>query len=230
MHGNCYFLYFYSYWLVYFVSAAMLYFVCVEVFRAALLPYKGLLRLGTVAFRWAALVSLIVSFSTVSLSRPGLESIKYVGFALMRSVSIMELCLLGFLCLSMSALRLSARDMTFGISLVLGIMSSLDFILTSLMSHYSSMTAPIQFVYEALTLVALGLWIGYCAIPEPVRKPFVVPVSSTVYRWNEIASALGHSGTRVAVQQPSTGFFLTDVERVVEKVLARNMKIKENES
>jgi hypothetical protein len=34
----------------------------------------------------------------------------------------------------------------------------------------------------------------------------------------------------VAVQQPANGFFLTDVERVVEKVLARNLKDRESES
>jgi hypothetical protein len=58
----------------------------------------------------------------------------------------------------------------------------------------------------------------------------VLPINSTIYRWNEIASALGHSGTQVAVQQPANSFFLTDVERVVEKVLNRNLKGKESES
>jgi len=33
----------------------------------------------------------------------------------------------------------------------------------------------------------------------------------------------------VAVQQPANSFFLSDVERVVEKVLARNMKGRESE-
>jgi hypothetical protein len=42
---------------------------------------------------------------------------------LMRSVSILELCLLAFLCLSMNALRLSVRDMAFGIALGFGLMS-----------------------------------------------------------------------------------------------------------
>ncbi|MFP5250318.1 MAG: hypothetical protein ACLGP3_10895, partial [Acidobacteriota bacterium] len=54
--------------------------------------------------------------------------------------------------------------------------------------------------------------------------PIVMPASSAIYRWNEIASALGHTGTQVAVQQPANGFFLTDVEKVVEKVLSRNLK------
>jgi hypothetical protein len=50
---------------------------------------------------------------------------------LMRSVSIVELCLLAFLCLSMNALHLSVRDMAFGIALGFGVMSSSDFIIAS---------------------------------------------------------------------------------------------------
>ena len=48
----------------------------------------------------------------------------------MRSVSILELCLLAFLCLSMNALHLSVRDMAFGIALGFGLMSANDFILS----------------------------------------------------------------------------------------------------
>ncbi len=43
--------------------------------------------------------------------------------ALMRSVSVLELCLLAFLCLSMNALRLTVRDLSFGIALGFGMMS-----------------------------------------------------------------------------------------------------------
>jgi hypothetical protein len=66
-------------------------------------------------------------------------------------------------------------------------------------------------------------------LPERMRKPVIMPANSTIYRWNEIASALGH-GTKVAVQQPANGFFLTDVERVVEKVLTRNLQGNESKS
>jgi hypothetical protein len=56
-----------------------------------------------------------------------------------------------------------------------------------------------------------------------------MPVNSTIYRWNEIASALGHTGTQVAVQQPANSFFLTDVEKVVDKVLNRSLKKRQSE-
>ena len=58
----------------------------------------------------------------------------------MRSVSILELCLLAFLCLSMNALRLSIRDMAFGIALGFGLMSANDFVVISLISRRSSLT------------------------------------------------------------------------------------------
>src|ERR1035437_166807 len=222
--------YYFAYWAVYIASAVLLFFVCIEVFRSALSAFSGLMRFGIVVFRWAVFVSAIVTFSTLSYSHRGLLVIPAIALGLIRSVSVLELCLLAFLCLTMNALNLSVRDMSFGISLGFGLMSSNDFISASLISHNSSLIAPLQFVYQSIVLAALGTWVAYAALPEPARKPVVVPANSTIYRWNEIASALGHTGTQVAVQQPANSFFLTDVEKVVEKVLSRNLRESESKS
>jgi hypothetical protein len=223
-------LYFYTYWAVYIASAVTLFFICLEVFRAALSSFSGLMRLGTVVFRWTTLASLIVSLSSVSFSHRGVLLIPDIAFALMRSVSILELCLLAFLCLCMNALGLSARDVSFGIALGFGLMSANDFILASFWSRNTSLNSPIQFFNEALILATLGIWVVYCALPEPARKPVVLAANSTIYRWNEIAAALGH-GTKVAVPQPANSFFLTDVEKVVDKVLTRtNLQGSESKS
>jgi hypothetical protein len=227
---HCAQVYFFTYWLVYIASAVLLYFICMEVFRSALSALPGLLKFGAVIFRWAVLVSIILTISSMSFANWGVLVIPELAMGLMRSVSLLELCLLAFLCLSMNALRLSVRDLAFGISLGFGVMSSNDFLTVSLMSHFSSLTSPVQFAYETVILLSLGTWVAYCLLPEPARKPVVVPVNSTIYRWNEIASALGHTGTQVAVPQPSNSFFLTDVENVVEKVLNRNLKRRESES
>ena len=227
---NYYVVYFFGYWAVYIASAVLLFFICTEVFRSALSSFSGLMRFGIVIFRWAVFASVIVTFSSISFAHRGILVIPDIAFGLMRSVSVLELCLLGFLCLSMNALRLSVRDIGFGISLGFGVMSSSEFILASLVSRSPSLTAPLQFVYESLILLAIGTWVTYCAVPEPARKPVVLPVNSTIFRWNEIASALGHAGTQGAVQQPANAFFLTDVERVVERVLNRNLKGSESET
>ena len=228
--GKFYMPYFFLFWGEYMACAVLVYFICLEVFRSALASLPGLLRFGLVIFRWAALVSVIVTFATLPMANRGLYLLPDIGVALMRSVSLLELCLLAFLCLSMNALRLSVRDLAFGLALGFGIMSSNDFIFASLTARFATLTAPLQFAYESVILISLSTWVVYCALPEPMRKPVVMPVNSTIYRWNEIASALGHTGTQVAVQQPANSFFLTDVENVVEKVLNRNLKGRESES
>jgi hypothetical protein len=226
-----YSVYFFSYWGVYIVSAGILFFICIEVFRSALSPFAGLMKFGIVIFRWIILASVIVTFSTISFSsHRGILIIPDIAFGMMHSVSILELCLLAFLCLCTNALRLSVRDVAFGISLGFGVMAANDFVAASVISRNISLTAPLQFVYESLILTALGVWTAYCAMPQEARKPVVMPANSTVYRWNEIASALGHTGTQVAVQQPANSFFLSDVEKVVDKVLNRNLKGRQSES
>jgi hypothetical protein len=219
-HGDKYYpLYFYAYWAVYISSAIALFFVCMEVFRSVLSPFSGLMRLGTVVFRWAALASLIVSLTSLH-AHHGVMVIPDIAFGLMRSVSILELCLLAFLCLSMNALNSSVRDIAFGIALGFGVMSTGDFVVGSLLSHNTSLNSPLQIVSESLVLLTLCVWMAYSVLPEPARKPIVMAANSTIYRWNEIAAALGH-GTKVAVQQPANSFFLSDVEKVVDKVLTR---------
>ena len=224
-------LYFYSYWIVYAASAVLLFFVCLEIFSAVLASLSGLKMLGSVAFRWVALVSLLVTFATVTLTQGHSAEplICATALAMMRAVGIMGLCLLTFLCLSMNTFRSSMRELSVGLSLGLGLMAANDFVVSSLISHFATLTSPLQFVNEAITLLSLGIWIIYFALPEPVRKPLVMPANSTIYRWNEIAAALGHS-TKVAVAQPSTGFFLSDVEKVVDKVLSKNLQNSESKS
>jgi hypothetical protein len=223
-------IYYFGFFATYLACTVLLFFICIEVFRAALAAFPGIAKLAIVIFRWAAVVSMLVSLTSISYAHKGIYIIADVCYGLMHSVSVLELCLLAFLCLSMNALRLTVRDLAFGIALGFGLLSSADFIIASWISRVASLTDPLQFVYEALILGTLAIWIAYSIRPEPVRMPVLMPASSTIYRWNEIASALGHTGTKVAMQQPANSFFLSDVERVVEKVLARNMKDRASET
>jgi len=221
--------YFVFFWAVYVASAVLLFFICLEVFRSALMAFSGLLRVGTILFRWAAVISLVMSLSTISPNHLGFSSIPDISMGLVRSVSVLELCLLAFLCLSMNALRLTVRDVPFGIALGFGLMSANDFVLVALTTRAGSLITPLQFVYESVNLAILGVWLAYCALPEPAPKLVLMPASSALYRWNEIASALGHPAAKTTLSTPAGSFFLTDVERVVDSVLARNIKSRETE-
>jgi hypothetical protein len=223
-------IYYFGFFANYLASTVLLFLICIEVFRSALAAFPGIAKLAIVIFRWAAVVSMIVSLTSISYAHKGIYVLADVSYGLMHSVSVLELCLLAFLCLSMNALRLTVRDLSFGIALGFGMMCSGEFVLAAWSSRLASLNDPVQFVYESLILATLAVWMVYSILPEPIRKPVLMPASSTIYRWNEIASALGHTGTQVAVQQPANSFFLSDVERVVEKVLARNMKGRESET
>src|SRR6266702_2437523 len=126
-----YVVYFFGFYGVYIASAILLFFVAMEVFRSALSAFSGLMKFGLVIFRWAVLASVLVTFSTITYSHRGVMIIPDIAFGLMRSVSILELCLLAFLCLSMNALKLPVRDMAFGIALGFGMMSANDLIVAT---------------------------------------------------------------------------------------------------
>jgi hypothetical protein len=223
-------IYSFAFFATYFASTVLLFFICIEVFRSALSAFPGISKLAVVIFRWAAVVSVIVSLTSISYAHKGIYLIVDISYSLMHSVSVLELCLLAFLCLSMNALRLTVRNLSFGIALGFGMLCSSDFIIASWGPAIVTVGDPLELLYESAILATVAVWMTYCILPEPVRKPVLMPASSTIYRWNEIASALGHTGTKVAVQQPANSFFLSDVERVVEKVLARNMKGRESET
>src|SRR5580658_8994353 len=164
-------IYFFGFFGTYLATAVLLFLICIEVFRAALAAFPGITKLAIVIFRWAAVVSVIVSLTSISYAHKGLALIADVCYGLMHSVSVLELCLLAFLCLSMNALRLTVRDLSFGIALGFGVMSSADFVIASWISRVASLTDPLQFVYEALILGTLAIWIAYSIRPEPVRMP-----------------------------------------------------------
>jgi hypothetical protein len=222
-------IYFVVEWINYLVSAVLLFLSCLDVYRQAMAPLPGLVRMGTTVFRWAALASILVTATTLTSISSGPQALVQIGIQMIRCVGTAELCLLVFLMLSMKAIGLSPRSRPFGMALGLGFMAAIDCIQSSIAGMQLSMSSSTQTIFEAATVFTLGLWIAYSSFPEPERKPITVAVNSAIYKWDQIASALGHKGTQVAVQ-PAPSFFLVDVEKVVERAFVRTLKGKESES
>ena len=222
-------LYFVLVWASCILSSILLFLGCLDVYRQAMAPLQGLARMGTTIFRWAAFASLLITATTLTSISSGPHMIMQIGVQLMRCTSTAELCLLALLVLSMNAIGLSLRSRPFGIALGLGMTALIDCAqsITAGMSVGTSTWFPV--VVESFTFITLGLWITYSALPEPSRKTITVRADSAIYKWDQIASALGHKGTQVAVQ-PAPSFFLVDVEKVVERAFVRTLKGKESES
>jgi hypothetical protein len=222
-------IYFVVYWTSCLTSAALLFLSCLDVYRQAMAPLPGLARMGTTVFTWAAIASVVVTATTLTSITLGSGMIMQIGLQLLRCAGATELCLLALLLLSMRAIGLSPRSRPLGFALGLGLMAAIDCAESIATMLQVAATPPIQSAFEAASILTLGIWIGYSAMPEPVRKTVTVPVNSAIYKWDQIASALGHKGTQVAVQ-PSPSFFLVDVEKVVERAFLRTLKGKQSES
>ena len=221
-------IYFAVYWISCIVSAGLLFLSCLDVYRQAMAPLPGLARMGNTIFTWAAIASTLVTATTFT-STFGPLMVSKVGLQLLRCVGATELCLLALLLLCMRAMGLSPRSRPLGFAIGLGMMAAIDCTESIVTMLQLAATPAVQSAFEACSALTLGIWLAYSALPEPARKTVTVPVNSAIYKWDQIASALGHKGTQVAVQ-PSPSFFLVDVEKVVERAFTRTLKSTESES
>jgi hypothetical protein len=192
-------------------------------------PIPGLRRLGLMAFRWISVVSIVVAVGGVALPNAlathtdNANKIGPVCVQMMRCVSVMELCLLAFLALSVHSLGRSFRSRLFGIGLGFGMQAAADLIYSAIPARCPGLISFANFVDQTVTLAVLVTWAAYFLVrePEAERNMIVLPPSSMLARWNALAKGLGQMPEPVMAGAP-TGFFLQDIEGVVDRVLAKN--------
>jgi hypothetical protein len=214
--------YFNVYWVSYLTGAILIFLVIQEMFQHVMSPLPGISRLGLLAFRWAATISIIVSIASAVLPS-GLKGgvIMAASTEFMRCVSIMELCLLVLLAFSVHSLGLSFKSRAFGVGLGFGLLAMTDFMCSVFTFSQRTMNSYANVIAGVATVVVLLAWSAYFLLPELERRPLTLPMTSPLMRWNEIAMALGHASPQVAVV-PASQFFLQDVESVVDKMLTKN--------
>lgn len=226
--AQCY-AYFYAYWGGFLAGAVLIYFVIREVYGVLMEPVPQLRKLGMMVFRWvlaiSAIIAVIIALSVKVAPVHGFAArLVYIAQLSLHSVSVLELCLLAFIALTIHSLGRSFRSPIFGIALGFGIQAASKFVMFTVVNwQHSGIWSTANFVSEVLTCGVFLIWGGYFLVPQRVaeREVEYVPAPSPLIRWNDVAQALGHSTPRVAAGA-STGFFLQDVERVVDRVLARN--------
>lgn len=225
-------IYFFAYWSLYLTGAVLIFLVIREIFGLLMQPVPQVRKLGMMAFHWVIAISCIigaviaVSAGLAPVSTLG-QRLVYVAQLTLHSVSVLELCLLAFVALTIHSLGRSFRSPLFGISLGFGLKAASSFVVGALVAmQHAKVWSGANLLAEGLTCAILITWGVYFLLPEPAmeRNVQVVPEPSPLIRWNDVAQALGHSSPRVAAGA-STGFFLQDVERVVDRVLARNQAL-----
>ena len=201
--------YFDAYWTGNAISVMLAVAVMDEILQHVFKEYGGAQNLGSVIFRWACGLLLVLAIVTAFTSQQGSADRVVVGVLTFdRSVRVMQcglFCLLMILC---RLLKNCWRQQVFGIALGFGVFASIELILVSVAMRYGgSAGSTISLVKSAAYNLVTILWIGYLR-----QHAQSIPAVEVAPR---LEVALADPG-------PSTEAFISMVERAVEEVISRN--------
>lgn len=211
--------YFYLYWIQSALADLFALAVLRELFFAAFKPFVGLRDMARVVFRWAAVALILIgTVVLLSSSLPGAQRLELAVVNLERAISIMQCAMLLFLFMGSSYLGLPRSSHVFGLSLGFGILAMANLVYYVAMALNGYVHTQRSLILHLTPVIAFALapaiWSVYALWAEPAREVVDVPVNSPLLRWNEIATAFGHSGGRVAfVEHPEP--FMPEAKRFV---------------
>jgi hypothetical protein len=217
-----YSIYYPVYWVGYLIEAGLALLVVHEIFSHLVQPLPGLGRYGSMAFRWVTVTSMLIALA-LALSPMGTNRNMLVAATsgAMRCMSILELCLLAFIMVSMQTLRLSPRSREFGVALGLGMIAAVDLFGSALAFGHPTLASVASYGSQIVVNLGVVVWMIYFVRAEQAPAAVLV-VPSRLQRWNEIADALTHSAQHVTLTPSPGNFFLQDVERAVDRALEKN--------
>lgn len=158
------------YWFTTAISVVLGFLVIREIFLDVFRPYHTLRDLGSVLFKWAGLVMLMVAGVVAASARSGSDD-PFVNAILtsQRSVRVVQCGLVLFLLVFARYLGVNWRQKSFGIAVGFGAFAIVELSLVALgtrldvrvLSYFVNMTA-----YN----LAILTWTGYMLVKSPVRE------------------------------------------------------------
>jgi hypothetical protein len=161
---------FYFYWSCSAVSAAFGFGVIYEVFVDVFRSFHTLRDLGTVLFKWAGLVMLLVAgVVSVSTNSADIPPWMQAIVTTQRCVRIIQVGMVLFLLFFASYLGVSRRQRSFGIALGFGSFAVVELALVASWVGNHLVNPWISIVNMAAYNLSLSIWLGYIAVKSPVK-------------------------------------------------------------
>jgi|SRR5882762_5040851 len=184
---------FYSSWATTAVSVALGFKVIHEIFLDVFRPYHTLRDLGSLLFKWAGLVMLMVACVVAASAHPSQEDPLASGIlTLQRSVRVVQCGLLLFLLVFSRYLGTSWRQKSFGVALGFGAFASVELSLVAMSSLLDSQRVS-SFINMATYNLAILIWLGYMLIKSPARDKASYMLQPQ--RWEQSLSDIQHPVT-----------------------------------
>jgi hypothetical protein len=162
---------FYLSWISTAISVALGFKVIHEAFLDAFRPFHTLRDLGTVLFKWAGLVMLLVA-GVVSVSTNASDTVPWVQAILtaQRCVRIIQVGMVLFLLFFAHYLGVSRRRHSFGIALGFGVFAVVELSLVASWVGEHLGTRSIELLNMSVYNCTLLIWLGYTLAKSPVRE------------------------------------------------------------
>src|ERR1039457_593375 len=175
--------YFWLFWLGEAVNAVLGFKVIHEIFLDVFRPYHTLKDLGTLLFRWAGVVMLLVSVVVAFSNSFDQSPLVHAVTTLQRSVRIVQLGLILFLLLFSRFLGVSRKQVSFGISLGFGLFAGVELMLMALNSGGLVKQGNLNLMNMLTYNLAVLVWLGYSFSRQAVRGGAANPLQTQ--RWEQ---------------------------------------------
>ncbi|MGA9814190.1 MAG: hypothetical protein WBQ64_15495 [Terriglobales bacterium] len=182
-------LFFYSYWSCAAINLVLGFMVIYEIFLDVFRPYYTLKDLGSVLFKWAALVMSLVAFVVAASSPTGDQGpIVQAVITVTRCVRVAQVGLILFLLVFSRYLGVSWKQHSFGLSLGLGLSAGVE--LGTLAFHVSGHASEVAVHMVNLVgyNISILVWLGYALVKSPERAPGAELLAPN--RWEKSLTAI----------------------------------------
>lgn len=204
--------FFYVYWATTAISVILGFRVIHEVFLDVFRPYHTLRDLGSVLFKWAGLVMLMVAAVVAASAASGTGNPLETGImTLERSVRVVQCGLILFLLVFSRYLGTNWRQKSFGIALGFGAFASVELSLVALNASTVFSQDLSSFINMTAYNLTIFIWTGYMLLKSPAREPATHMLRPQ--RWEEGLSAIQHP------QSPDS--LIPMFENMVDRALSR---------
>ena len=179
-----YSIYFYSYWSLQAISLALGFKIIHEIFIDVFRPYHALKDLGSVLFKWAALVMMLVAIVVAAASTTNQEGpIVQAVITVQRCVRVSQCGLILFLLVFSKYLGVSWRTHSFGISLGFGGFAGAELLMIALNASGNASQVTVALINMIAYNCAAALWLAYGLLkPASRENPANLLMSQ---RWNQ---------------------------------------------
>jgi len=162
--------FFYAYWISSAISISIGFKVIHEIFLDVFRPYHTLKDLGTVLYKWAALVMLLVAL-VVAAASPGSQSpLTQAVIIVQRCVRVIQCGLILFLLVFSRYLGVSWRQHSFGIALGFGGFASVELTAVALYSGGQIHPDTLSLLNTAAYGFSILTWLGYALLKKEARQ------------------------------------------------------------